>query len=257
VSNLKLGRLLIAEKQRSALLLSRLKVAEARAPVGTALSHPTLSSDIHVSSVQAESMTSLLPLLLFPPSSSSFSSSSSSDRVDSGVTDYQTCSSSSSSSSSCLPHIVLTISPVLDPIIHDAGLLKVTSLEEPWVTMITSRDHRDPLDSLSHVDLLHMILNTDMNIPYDTINNPVILLASKIFRMDLTNSVLSVPSFFIFTLVNAGIPIIKSLINKYKASVKDLLFYKAQKEKLDKLRSENKWARAHLFLSDVELYYTC
>ncbi len=44
----KLGRLLIAEKQRSALLLSRLKVAEARAPVGTALPHPTLSSDITI-----------------------------------------------------------------------------------------------------------------------------------------------------------------------------------------------------------------
>jgi len=61
----------------------------------------------------------------------------------------------------------------------------------------------------------------------------LILLASKIFRMDLTDSILSVPSFFISTFVNAGRPIIKSLVNKYNESVKDLLFYKARKEKLD------------------------
>jgi hypothetical protein len=51
--------------------------------------------------------------------------------------------------------------------------------------------------------------------------------------MDLTDSILSVPSFFISTFVNAGRPIIKSLVNKYNESVKDLLFYKARKEKLD------------------------
>ncbi len=61
--------------------------------------------------------------------------------------------------------------------------LKVTSLEEPWVTLIASRGH--PLDSLSYTYLLHMIFTTDMTIPYATMNNPVILLASKIFRMDL------------------------------------------------------------------------
>jgi hypothetical protein len=130
-------------------------------------------------------MTSLFPLPLFTPSSSPSSSSSSSDRVDSGTlssslssssssserADHRTCSSSSSSLSSVLPHNISNISPVLDSKIHDVELLKVTSCEEPWVTLTTSRNH--PLDTLSHADLLHMIVDTDMNIPYATVNNAI------------------------------------------------------------------------------------
>jgi hypothetical protein len=39
------------------------------------------------------------------------------------------------------------------------------------VTLTTSRNH--PLDTLSHADLLHMIVDTDMNIPYATVNNAI------------------------------------------------------------------------------------